>query len=516
MRINNPKSFAGFGIANNEVIDNAYQLVNQGQLDNVERLSYMKFMQKLVGEGKDINNAENYGTHGYAWLGEDGKIDDRFIPTLAITDIFTVTQSELQHIENDSGLSGQADVINKLQYWIKGIKLDEEYENYEKIKKGDIIVVTAGEGETVNASYCGAWIITNIVKPGEEGYEDRVKGMNFKIAKISYESGNIVSVNGQVADAAGILHLKLEDVVKESNPNNPRNVADALIKIRVYDLSGSTKFGWVPQSDSFETGDTIAPEATFAFLSEVNAEKDAREAADAEILSILATANDNIATLSGVVGKPSDPVKFDVNESLYSQIKGLREMVNENASALFSTDNAAKGIRDMLDNLKNELFKDATNGVYELVEENIDWTEATRIADGVTTGSNDGRTIFNEWKVVDGGTTTVQTVYKNGSYIWSYDLAANANDKVLAVYDENGNEVVVDVKKDANKNTISIKLDNLEVKNGSSYVPLENGPSLSGKTFKVLIARKLSFTDIDDIAVDTPAYAEDGVKKYFN
>lgn len=521
MRINNPKSFAGFGGSNEDSLKNSYNLVTEQQLSNLKDSVENNLRLRLMGDGKSGGfSSDILGSYGYAYLDSNGKIPNRFLPSIAITDVISIKQSVLKgQAAATAGDNDFESLINEqFQSWLVNTEIGGSY--LAKLKQGDIIVITpdtvlpestatidestaaTSDIYTFDSRYCGAWIVVQNINMDAHDQENNptVEANQLRIVKISYESGNIVSINNQNPGSTGYLELKLEHIIKQNNQYTPENIAEALIRLR---NAENGRIAFWPNNAAFDPNTDVTSENTFAFVKDVEDEAAARIENDTDILNQLRIASgllstycgdlrDDVNTLSTNIGERDDENTYDVDGTIFSQLKGLRNQVNTNASALFATNSNAQYeltlLNSKLTDLRDTLYSTEYRGVYELVENTVNCDSMS-----TTVESLESRVQFTKLQNND-------IIYKDGNVIYTQEIPVETigdDDRILAVYiDEN--EIVVDIKKvvdngKVTKNIITIVLDHLVTKDGTAWA---STPSLAGKVLSVLIAKKIHLNPI--------------------
>lgn len=386
MRINNPKSFAGFALGDS-ADSAAYKLATVGQVSNEIKKLNDKFTMLLTGR-RDITSGyyfdENgekvivegaagsqagYGglvnEQGYAWLNHDGKIDASLLPSLAITETYVVEQKEFipdftdgteweQYVETVSNYVQANSIYTLLEDWVNR-KIESENLRFQK---GDIFIVTpnaivknnpsdsyslttkelAAEEEEalkkiINPAYSGTYIVTDIRKSDSTGFK-------VTFAKMAYTDSNIVTINGlSPNNSTGMLSIELADILKmratfDSRYAESGNIAaaealqDTLYRAAtVLDDNGSYRFAFIDNAVGSPTENQIVK---YAKLSELNKEVEDREA---EIQRIESLANDYKAALDRV------------DADLSTDIAGIHETLGtRNDDTVIPTDGMRNGM----------------------------------------------------------------------------------------------------------------------------------------------------------------------------
>ena len=221
MRINNPRSFIGgssdnvaYNLVTKKILDNESSILSSAIKAGDEALSATfsavdnALNAKIDTTKSDIegeimgSTGTSISQFGYAWLDETGKIPTRLIPTLAISDIQTIKDTDLL-----SGLNAQAlqnltagqnkeeiytTINNKLAVWT-------DFGSGEPAKKGDILIVIP-DSYAANPNIHGSYIV--IGAPGDTYANptpenpDQVSTRNtYLVTRLSYDNGNISTIN---------------------------------------------------------------------------------------------------------------------------------------------------------------------------------------------------------------------------------------------------------------------------------------------------------------------------------
>ena len=279
---------------------------------------------------------------GYAWLDASGKIAPQLIPTFAITNVFTIDQSVLKAYPAEQlNIQNETDnIFLRLKWWKnhEGASIDALI--------GDIIVVVPGQDATGKAIapdpfYCGAYIVKDVPREGSDA--------DYEFVKLSYEAGKIVSINGVVPDGTnGLLNLYLSDILKEkaTRDDTDNSYASKLAKT----LWNFSTVSPDLDSDLFNNGERFGFKVddkiqTYVLTNEFSAEHDKRVAKEDEILATLASTSGALSTAISYVsgeaqglrddlGTQNDAPKYAATDTVYSQVFGLRAIVDKNAELL--------------------------------------------------------------------------------------------------------------------------------------------------------------------------------------
>jgi hypothetical protein len=465
----------------------------------------------------------NKNTYGYAWLNAEGKVDTNLLPALAITETHVISQSTILTYEGGAGDAEGKTIFGRLNAYIK----DQIKTNPEKaFQVGDIIIVTPVENADNNPNYieqeynfgdtkpyyCGSYIITAAAEKQSDGTETA-----WEFAKLAYTDSNIVKINGLApANSAGELTIYLKNVLEQLYINNipadkagktadevATDLSDTVYRLRSIEGEGEDefRFGFLTKEEgSFK----VVP---YAKLSELNTLENtvssnydslsaALSNAVASLESSLTTAfngleeeivtkandlNDKILTvehyISGevsslidVVGTPSSAISFDTTGTLFGQTKGLRSSIADVDTKLndtiAETNVYLSGIQENI----NSLYTNLSGKAIELEEVEFvlsqDNTNAVEINDGTQTFGD--ATGIIKWTL-------------------TYVPATNAAERIISVYDELGNEIIVDItRKVQDGKTISMLT--LETENYGD----DANTSLIGTTLTLLVARTIT------------------------
>ena len=464
MRINNPKSLAGF-TKNSD--DNNYKLATVGQLNTAIHDINEKFIKLLVGTTDNVSNGLGgiINKCGYAWIASNGKISPDLIPSLAITNTYVIKQSVLTDINDETvNINQNSDVLELLAYWRAHV-VEETDTTYNDMQQGDIIIVTPDEDVVINPKICGSYIITRVDSDSTNN------NTVYTFAKLAYEDGKIVTINDKApTNSSGSLTLALSDILKVGQNNE---IAQALSD-NIYRISSNADLSI--GEDKFRFVFNGVPYATSAELSNfIEKETKARSDADNYISGIVDIINNRI-------GADNQNINRATSGQIYPQLRGLRADVDHNANIL---DNVILSTNTYLDNLNSGLSA-LNKKAIELNEYTISW-EADNLTDTVS-GTNDNIEIDYQ----DNGEASIGI--KTQSYtVWKYKFTPNSNfedERIIAVFDENGNKIDVDITRNSDKSSIiEIYLNIINDENSNNINVLTN------KTMKILVASTIKFDE---------------------
>lgn len=201
--------------------------------------------------------------HGYAYLGPDGKIVDDLMPDISLMDIKVVAAETIfDYLSSINALDDTQDIVKTMnsidannymevanvvkmvldKYVTSRMAAPQGNENdLEVFSKGDILVVTYDDTDkkfstkVANAkpvlmpvfsqSYiAGGWICSKETRPAD----NNAVNASVTFAKLSFNQGEVITVNGQTPNAAGNVAVNLADVllaVKDANGNVIDDVA---------------------------------------------------------------------------------------------------------------------------------------------------------------------------------------------------------------------------------------------------------------------------------------------------
>lgn len=524
MRINNPKSIVGYQRTTN-ADELAYNLATVGQVKTAIKDLQDNILAELRGN-------ENYGLssgkHGYAWLNGEGKVDITLLPALAITDTHVVKQADLKSaaslpttVQNpDGGWSSEFDRL--MNIWLK-----DQVENQGKVfQKGDIVIVSVNQGETPDPVYAGSYIITYVPDFNTSGY--------FQFSKLAYTDGNIVKVNGIApSNSAGELRLYLSDILQEryidqyvtavSGASEAQSATEAL-EASVYRLvtldegNEGYRFAFIDNSNAGQGA--IVPYTKFA---EFNAEKaataerfsavdDAIAALEATQTARLNAIEDTVAEkteyISGVIGKTTDAANANVSASIFAQTKALRQDVDANYQAYQTTEGLTNQMLSMIhQNVKN-LHQGLEKRAVRLYMQEFVWEANEAVLTEFDTNSAQYKYQVSA-SDVSGMITWTHTHSPIGTGVnntGDFDAEnvqgisnVNSEERVLAVYDENGNLVNVDMKfikvgaNGLNDTQIIVETEFIGRDGSGKFIN-----TLEGKKWTILLAKTISGISLTD------------------
>lgn len=534
MRINNPKSIVGF--QRTETSDElAYNLATVGQVKTAIKELQDTVINILTGFGKGGFGGGGIGEQltpnfGYAWLNSEGKVDVNLLPALAITETHVAKQSELKAIQALPTTTTSPDqplnFNNILNIWLRNQVLAGK-----TFQAGDIIIVSTELGETPDPVYAGSYIITLVPETNTSG--------EYQLSKLAYTDGNIVKINGVAPrNSAGEIRLYLSDILKEryidkfvtaaSGAVDAAN-ATAALEDSVYRLvtldegAEGYRFAFIDNSDTGQGA--VIPYTKFA---EFNAEKastaerftavnDAITALtqkhDEELAALEEKHDNETAFISGTVGKRTDAANSDQETaSVFALTKALRNDVDAHYTAYQTTEGLTNDMLSMIhQNVKN-LHQGLEKRAVRLYMQPIIWKEAdanvvqfdlTSPQYKYQVSSSDVSGVVH-WTYTHSpirvGTNDVDDPSENLGQGISNELS---QERVLAVYDENGTLVNVDIELVKNVTTgltdTIIKIDTEFIGRGED-TKLKN--SLDGKEWTLLIGKTISGIDLTDALVN--------------
>lgn len=482
MKINNPRSMVDFtrGSTADEI---AYNLATIGQLktavDNITT-KFTNFLagSKLAGSGGMANN------FGYAWLNSEGKVDPRLLPPLSITDVHVVKQAELLNVVEDS--TGVA-VETLLNVYIQKIKAEQNI----VFQRGDIIIVQPTKGDTPehdevpHPAYSGSYIITAV--PGDIIGKNNETTVDYLISKIAYTDSNIVKINGKApSTTAGELTLFLKDILQEryyeafDSINNgvvSADVAAQALENTVYNLvtivegeglSVSNRFGFmdtdkhiVPYAKLQELTDLRTQEEThFADLTAAIDDLDTRTFntfADVrnEILTTSGLLSSTLTAktdyISGVIGDDTQVANRELSASIFAQVKALRNNVDDNLTLLNNTRRDTNEHLTMIQQNVKDLRTKLNEKAVTIVEKEIEWTtanaEVAQLIDFTTLASLSGEPVtdFTYRRTSSDVKGIIKWHLKYEPTTEGPENSARSEERILAIYDHEGNEILADM-----------------------------------------------------------------------
>lgn len=532
MKINNPRSMVDFTRSSTDEL--AYKLVTVGQLRTAIDKIIAKF-ESYLGGGKDATGIGSTGmssdhNFGYAWLNSEGKVDPGLLPPLAITEVHPVSQTELlsDALKNYStneftNITFNTEVDRLLNVYIK-YKQEVEKDNL-KFQRGDIILVNPvknadpNSSDVVNPVYSGSYIITAV--PGDT--VNKVVTEIFHFAKLAYTDSNIVKINGKVpANSAGELHLFLRDILKERSYELNDSIAEGEAKAQaledtVYRLvsinedgKGSYRFGFmygdgtvVPYAKSEELNALRTQEEMhFNDLSGAIAELDTRTFETFDSMS--GTFENKLSTtsslltnktnyISGVIGEEIDLPSRAEGATIFARVAELRNNVDDNLNLLQATRKNTNEyltlIRDNVVNLHNKLDGQAV----KIVEKEITWDAAHTV---VTSSKFDESYIPDYQRTQNDVLGILHWTYKYEpvptNVAGSTENGPNSQERILAIFDADGNEILADMKRIENASTgliathITVDTEYLGLNGDNEFVN-----SLIGQTWKIIVAKTI-------------------------
>jgi len=455
-----------------------YNLATIGQVSAAISNLNSKFEKLLYGG--DTNGIRS---NGYAWLNSTGKVDTSLLPSLAITDVFTVDQATVKNAGSlgvtpptmPEGSTELQRLLNTYLTW-----LVSEAGGSAALQKGDIIVVTVASGTTPDPNFAGSYILTKTPAESEV----------YIFSKLAYTDGNIVSINDKTADGTGAVRVYLEDVLKQlyidtsSTEANPDDVAttsaqalnDTLYRaVTIDEGTAGYRFGFVDNSPT-GAGATIA----YAKLAELNTAK-------SEINAKISTVSGAVALARTDLGLRTDLSSSSLSASLFAQTKQLRSDVTNNTANV-----------DIVHENVTSLHSALNSKAITLILKDFTW------------GGSDGNTsspIITEWSLngtdpVDPALYRASDTTEIGTILWTYNYPSTGSDeRILAVYDENDNQIDVDLTKSV---SIGTGLAATAVKVLTAYYGREEDGttiknSILGKTWTVLVAKVITNIPITSI-----------------
>ena len=502
MRINNPKSLAGFTLSG-EFAQKAYELATVGQVNNAISKLRTDFIELIAGApvdgtGSDNNSFYNQGLQGgftykkgYAWLGSDGKIDPNILPSLAITNVSVVSQNDLLGLVqgNIPDPSSTAEYIafiegtpieNLLQAWVNAeVTADADKE----FMKGDIIIVTPtathentttpipDSQNTAIPAYAGTYIITDIQVDGADANHLLVT-----FAKMSYTNGNIVLINDVAPNnSTGQLTLYLRDILKTGTIKSgatATELEDVVYRLtKVYEDGKGYRFAFIDDAVGSEDENRVVK---YAKLAELEEEATARAAADTDLANLIDTYNNSSiardAELSGLIdnvnatlGSRDDTYAITnddraLSATVFQQLRSLRQDIDHNAKILKNARIDTNALIAEAQSNINSIFDHLDGKAVAVVEKQFTWEHretVNSIDDFAAIPIADVGTVkgYDVWTYtlspVSSGSVTFngKTYENNGNDTDSYE-------RILAVFDNNGEKVDVDVKTSVENNKL--------------------------------------------------------------
>lgn len=479
MRINNPKSLAGFS-RNVESDEASYKLATVGQLESAIIDINNKFVDLLTGKGVNgapINLQGITNKRGYAWLTENGTIDPRVLPPIAITNTHAIPQSAIAQyvLDTEPSSSTASDLVTdtraadgtgetntefKLRYWLSQHVTEPEYAS---VQQGDIFIVSPATNETINAEICGSYILVE---------SSSVNGLIFK--KMAYESGNIVSINGHIPEANGMLSLPLSGILIANGTSNE----DAIkLSNDIYEISS-------------EDGYFKFNNEKYAKLSELTDEINKRAADD---LFISGAFDDFVAETTDIIGKGVPGSSRDTSAPIYPQLMALRNDVDDNAKLL---DNSRHHTDTYLNHIHNDviyLANTLNNNVIELREYEFTWSAEEMQHYDASTPTR----IVTTDGIGEEPLTVKVSSYDIWTHVFNPNFSNYADEKIIAVFDANGNKIEADITRaNSNEWKVSINLDHIENSDGT------NINSLTGVKMTLLVASSIKLI-LDETGMPT-------------
>lgn len=525
MRINNPKSIVGFQRTSN-ADELAYNLATVGQV----KTAILDLKHDILTELHGDRGAGTSAGHGYAWLNGDGRVDISLLPALAITDTHVVGQSELQILaSNSSEISDEDKEIRFTKVFDKWLK-QQVSDNEKAFQKGDIIIVSVGHQETPDPVYAGSYILTEIPAVGSNG--------NFQFSKLAYTDGNIVKVNGKApTNSAGELRLYLSDILQEryidkfvsatSGIQEAQQATEAL-EDSVYRLvtidegNEGYRFGFIDNSNVGQG--EIIPYTKFA---EFNAEKastverftavneaiaalNARH--DAEIAALETKHNVETEFISGTIGNRTDAANRELSATVFAQSKALSNDLDILSSSYLNTRSLTNDMLSLIQRNVKNLHQGLEKRAVRLYMQEFVWD-----AEDAVLTEFDPTSAQYKYQVsaadVSGVITWTHTHSPIGTGVnntGDFDAEnvqgisnANSEERVLAVYDENGNLVNVDMKfvkvgkNGLNDTQIIVETEFIGRDGEGKFIN-----TLAGKKWMMLLAKTISGIDINDALVN--------------
>ena len=543
MRINNPKSIVGFQRTTN-ADELAYNLATVGQVKKAIYDLEQEFITLLHG-------AENYGTaqgHGYAWLNSEGKVHTDLLPALAITDTHVVPQAELKTANNlptasfpEGEFTPQFE--NLMDWWLK----DQVQNQGKTFQKGDIVIVTVPTGETPDPVFAGSYIITEVPEYNTSG--------NFLFSKLAYTDGNIVKINGVAPkNSAGDLRLYLSDILQEryidkfvtatsgaaEAASATKALEDSVYRLVTLDEGNDGyRFAFIDDSnvgqgavipytklreftdekestaDRFTAVNDAIAELTAKHDRELAAleEKHDTELAaleekhDTEHLALSGEFTEKTRYISGTIGIRTDTPDRELSATIFAQTKKLRQDVDDNYGYYNNTVDLTNQMLSLIHNNVKNLHYGLEKRAVRLYMQEFRWEASEAV-------SSSFDTTLPQYKY------QVSSPDVSGVIVWTHthsplgtgensvgDVSTNngqgisniqSEERVLAVYDEDGNLINVDMKIKGNSTTglkdtdIIVETEFIGTDGTGKYIN-----TLEGKVWTILLAKTISGIDIN-------------------
>lgn len=406
MRINNPKSFAGFAL-NDSVAENNYKLATIGQVTNALHKIDQKFEMLLRGDDNGVTAGVGglVNKQGYAWLNHEGKVDPSLLPALAITNTHVIPQNELE-LEVDAPTNTVYYLIDK---WMR------DHEATLSFQQGDIVIVTphqtvgsmtteeavtnesegvttslSGEAKNVNPAYSGTYILTHIRDASDTADTATYK---YTFAKMAYTDSNIVSINGCApGNTTGQMQLFLKDVLKMGaykklievpEGEDAATVAATELEDVIYRLA-KTKIQGVDEEWRFafidDSADALTKVVPYAKYAELKDEETARALNDAQLSSMIsalkATVNENHEFTLNTFGTRKsydDVTKRELSGTVFEQLHALRADADYNADILALTRSNTNNLINQLQGSITSLYSHLEGRAVAVIEKQITW-----------------------------------------------------------------------------------------------------------------------------------------------
>lgn len=534
MRINNPKSIVGFQRTTN-ADELAYNLATVGQVKKAIYDLEQEFITLLRG-------AENYGTaqgHGYAWLNSEGKVHTDLLPALAITDTHIVGQAELKLANNlptaefpEGEFIPQFD--NLMNWWLK-----DQVQNHEKsFQKGDIIIVTVNQGETPDPVFAGSYIITEVPEYNTSG--------NFLFSKLAYTDGNIVKINGVAPkNSAGDVRLYLSDILQEryidkfvsavsgaeAAAGATKALEDSVYRLVTLDEGNDGyRFAFIDNSNVGQgavipytklrefTDEKDSTAQRFADVNDAIAELTAKhdrelaaleEKHDTEHSALSGEFTEKTKFISGTIGMRTDTPDRELSGTIFAQTKKLREDVDANYGYYENTVSLTNQMLNLIHNNVKNLHYGLEKRAVRLYMQDFVWsaTEAVSSSFDTSTDAYKYQVSSPDVSGVVVWTHTHSPLGTGENGIGAFDQNngqgisnIQSEERVLAVYDEAGNLLNVDMKVVNNSTTglqdtqIIVETEFIGADGTGKYIN-----TLEGKKWTILLAKTISGIDINPV-----------------
>lgn len=536
MRINNPKSIVGYQRVTN-ADELAYNLATVGQVKKAILDLQEEILNELYGHGEPKRGIS--AGYGYAWLTSEGTVHPDLLPALAITDTHVIKQSDLKSaaslpvtVTNPEG-GWKSEFDRLMNIWLR----NEINANNKSFQKGDIIIVSVDQGETPDPVYAGSYIITYVPDVNTTGY--------FQLSKLAYTDGNIVKINGVAPkNSAGELRLYLSDILQEryidkfvtatSGTVEAKNATEAL-EDSVYRLvtidegNEGYRFGFIDNSnvgqgaiipytklrefndekDSTSSRFLAVNEAIATLATKQEADKVAlQEAQEAGFAAVSERIDNETSAINDTIGKRTDAADRALSASIFAQSKALSNDLNTLSSSYLNTESLTNDMLSLIQNNVKNLHQGLEKRAVRLYMQEFIWTAEEAVLTEFDTNSAQYKYQVSA-SDVSGAITWTHTHSPIGTGVnntGDFDAEnvqgisnVNSEERVLAVYDENGNLVNVDMK--------FIKVGKFGLNDTQIIVETEfigrdgNGKfinTLEGKKWTILLAKTISGIDINE------------------